>query len=278
MIIKAASEKPLTKTALARQESISRASVYYQPVKPKQDWLLKNQVEQVLQKHPSYGYRRIAIALSINKKRARRVMRLFGIKPYRRRGKRYRKIKGLGQVYPNLLQTLPFPDRQNIIWVSDFTHIPFHGKVIYLATIVDVFDRKVVGWSLLNTHAVQLPLLALMDAVEKHGRPKVLHSDQGSEYKSKIYTSFAVNLGARPSMSRKASPWENGYQESFYSQFKVDLGDANRFRTLGELAVGVYLQLHYYNHERIHTKLKMPPMRFSERQQTLTSNLVSITL
>lgn len=277
MISQAAENLGLSKKDLAAKLKVSVSSLYYQPVKPQKDWVLKTQIEQVLHKHPSYGYRRIALELSMNKKRVRRVMRLFGIKPYRRRGKRFKKIKVLGTVYPNLLQTLPFPTKPNLIWVSDFTRIGFHSKTVYLATIMDVHDRRVVGWSLLTTHAVQLPLLALMDAVEKHGRPKVLHSDQGSEYKSKIYTSFAVSLGVQPSMSHKGSPWENGFQEAFYSQFKIDLGDPNRYKTLGELAVAIYLQLYYYNHKRIHSSLKMPPAKYVERRQ-LTSHNVSVRL
>ncbi|OIO45993.1 MAG: hypothetical protein AUJ28_03255 [Parcubacteria group bacterium CG1_02_37_51] len=115
-----------------------------------------------------------------------------------------------------------------------------------------------------------------MNAVEKYGRPQILHSDQGSEYTGKIYTVFAESLGIRLSMSKKGSPWENGYQESFYSQFEVDLGDLNRFKTLGELAVAVYQQIYYYNNQRIHTKLKMPPALFVERQQVLTTNYLSV--
>lgn len=277
MIIKAAAEKPLTKSALAKQEGLSRGSLYYQPRKPQKDWLLKNQIEKVLHQHPSYGYRRIALELHLNKKRVRRVMRLFGIKPYRRRGGKYRKIKDLCLAYPNLLQEIAFPIKARVAWVSDFTRIPFHGRIVYLATIMDVFDRTVVGWSMLTNHSVQLNLSALIDAVEKHGRPGILHSDQGSEYKSRVYTRFAESLGIKLSMSHKAAPWENGYQESFYSQFKVDLGDPNRYRTLGELAAAVYRQIHYYNHERIHTKLKMPPQAYAERHQ-LTTNSVSVRL
>jgi putative transposase len=269
--------KGLTKTALAKEQGISRTSLYYQPKQPSKDWLLKNQIEQVLKDNPSYGSRRIAQALGRNKKAILRVMKLYGIKPYRRRGRKWRKSKDNGCVYPNLLQTMNFPDRPNQIWVSDFTRLPFHGKVIYLATVMDIFDRKIKGWSLLNSHAVQLPLTALMNAVECYGRPEILHSDQGSEYKSLAYTSFAENLGIRLSMSHKGSPWENGYQESFYSQFKVDLGDWNRFKTLGELAVAVYLQIYYYNHKRIHSKLKMPPAIYA-RRYVLTNNYVAVSL
>lgn len=277
MIVKAAKDKPLTKKDLARQQNISLSSLYYKPKKPKADWNLKNLIEKALREHPSYGHRRLAIHLGLNKKKVRRVMRLFGIKPYRRRGKKWRKPKGSFKVYPNLLQDLSFPDQPNKAWVSDFTEFSFHGRKVYLATNEDVFDRVVKGWSLLTSHAVQLPLFALMNGVEKHGRPEIIHSDQGSEYKARLYTGFAEGLGIKPSMSHKGSPWENGYQESFYSQFKVDLADVNRYKTLAELAVAIYLQIHYYNHRRIHTKLKMPPAVYAERR-LLTTNQLSVKL
>ncbi|HVY67888.1 MAG TPA: IS3 family transposase [Patescibacteria group bacterium] len=261
-----AETEPLPKAVLARRLGISISSLYYKPKKPSADWLLKNRIEQVLHEHPSYGHRRLALAMGINKKRIRRVMRLFGIKPYRRRGRKFKKPKDPGVIHPNLIQDMPFPTQTNIIWASDFTYIPFHSRVLYLATIKDVFDRRIVGWSLWPNHSVQLPLTALIDAVEKHGRPQILHSDQGSEYKSRLYASFAQNLGIRLSMSHKGSPWENGFQESFYSSFKVDAADFNRFRTVGELIADIYFQIHYYNHERIHTKLKVPPATFAERR------------
>jgi len=278
MIAKASKDKSLSKSAFARQQGISRSSLYYQPVKPQQDWYLKNQIEQILHQYPSYGHRRIALELRINKKKIKRVMNLFGLKPYRRRGRKFRKTKDLSPVYANLLQQAPLPERPEAIWASDFTPIPFHGRFVYLATIVDLFNRKIVGWNLLTTHNAQLTLTALINAVEKYGRPKILHSDQGSEYKSKTYTKFARDLGIHLSMSHKGSPWENGFQEAFFSQFKVDLGDPNRFRTLGELAAAVYLQIHYYNNLRIHTKLKMPPAMFAERHQKLTINLSPVIL
>lgn len=273
MIVKT---KVLSKKELAKKQGVSRSSLYYQLKMPAKDWYLKNRIEMVLKENPSYGYRRIALALRVNHKRTFRVMKENGIKPYRRRGKKFRKTKDNARIYPNLLQLIPFPSKANIAWVSDFTQWSFYGKAIYLSTIMDIFNRKVVGWCFLTTHAVQLPLTALMNAIEERGRPQILHSDQGSEYKSKVYTSFAESLGIKLSMSKKASPWENGYQESFYSQFKVDLGDQNRFKTLGELAVAVYLQIYYYNNQRIHTKLKMPPALFAERQPILTPNYLSI--
>lgn len=271
MIAKTAAVKPLTKAELAKEQGISVYSLYYKPIKPQKDWQLKNQIESVLSNHPSYGHRRIAIKLGMNKKKVLRIMRLFGLKPYRRRVRKYRKTKDYSAIYGNLLQQLSFPEKSNKIWVSDFTYLPFHGKWIYLATIMDIFDRKIVGWNLLTSHTALLTTGALINAIEKAGLPDIVHSDQGREYTAKLYRRFTESLRIKISMSHKGCPWENGYQESFYSQFKVDLGDPNRFKTLGELAVAVYHQIHYYNNLRIHTKLKMPPAQFSQRQ-LLTTN------
>ena len=74
--------------------------------------------------------------------------------------------------------------------------------------------------------------------------------------------------GIAISRSRPGSPWENGYQESFYGKFKVDLGDPDRFRTLGELVAEIYRTLWEYNHTRIHSALRMPPSVFAEKLAT----------
>lgn len=200
-------------------------------------------------------------------------MKLFGIKPYRRRGKKWRKSKKNPlTAFPNLLLT-EFPKYLNHIWVSDFTYLSFKGKWFYLATIMDLFSREIVGFSILNNHSTQLVINALLSAIHKHPVSEIIHSDQGSEYLSKDYIELNENLGIRLSMSAKGSPWENGYQESFYSQFKVDLGDPNRFDSLGELVYEIYQTIHKYNNERIHTALKMPPIVYAN--QFLISEFVS---
>lgn len=74
-------------------------------------------------------------------------------------------------------------------------------------------------------------------------------------------------------MSAKGKPWENGFQESFYSQFKLELGPLNRFQNLGELVEAIHHQIHYYNYDRIHTALKMPPAKYAEKQSILKHKL-----
>lgn len=266
-------DTPANKSALARRLGVSRGSLYYQARLPAKDWALKARIEEALHVHHSYGHKRLALELKVNKKRVRRVMKLFGIKPYRRRKwPKPRKKRPLGAViYPNLLLTTE-PAYPHQIWVSDFTEWLFHGKRIYLATIMDLYTRQIVGWNVLTNHTVHLILPAFLMAIMKYPPPEIIHSDQGSEYASALYTLVVERSGIRISMSHPASPWENGYQESFYSQFKVDLGDPNRFDHLGELIAEIIQTIHAYNTTRIHTSLKMPPLLFAKKY-TLTHKL-----
>lgn len=251
---------------MAKALGISRSTIYYRSRKLAKDWGLKNQIEKVLTEDPSYGYRRVADALRINHKRAQRVMRLFGIKAYRRRGRKPKKKGVANTFYPNLLKT-NFPEYPNHIWASDFTYIPFKGKFVYLATVIDLFTREIVGWSVLTNHSAQLTLQSLFTALTYHKRPEILHSDNGKEYGSKVFIRALTEFGINISRSNKKAPWENGYQESFYSQFKVDLGDPSRFKTLGELVYEIHHRIWKYNHTRIHSSLRMPPVLFAKRCQ-----------
>lgn len=247
----------------------SRTHHYYQHRQPAKDWHTKQLIEAALRDHPGYGHKRLAIHLNINKKRVLRVMKIFGIKPYRRTTpKLYRKPKD--SVFPNYLMTEE-PRGPGDIYASDFTYVKYRGKWLYVATVLDVFTREIVGVSILNAHATQLVMNALSSAVLHRAPPRIIHSDQGSEYCSKDYTVLIQKLKIKQSMSAPGCPWENGYQESFYRGFKLDLGDPNRFETLGELVAAVYQTINYYNHKRIHSALNASPRQFAEKYQTEVS-------
>jgi len=155
--------------------------------------------------HPAYGHRRIAIALGIGKKRARRVMKLYGIKPYKRKA-RWRKRRDLRRKpapYLNLIKG-SCPIKPNLTWVSDFTYLRFKGKFFYLATFMDLFTREVVGWNISNRHNKELVLNAFMDGFKNRGTlPKTVHSDQGSEYNCKDYINLMNYLNIQVSMAKK---------------------------------------------------------------------------
>jgi transposase InsO family protein len=112
---------------------------------------------------------------------------------------------------------------------------------------------------------------AFLDSLvnQKLHRPHIVHSDQGAEYSSQEYTKLVQDLGIQVSMSTKASPWENGYQESFYNNFKTDLGlELDRFDDTGHLVEAIHSQINYYNHKRIHTTLKMSPHQFRQLHES----------
>lgn len=265
----------LTKTEVAKRLGCSRSSLYYTKKIPDKDIRIKTIIKQVMAQHPAYGHKRIAIELNINKKRALRVMKKFGLKPYRRRAKKPNKKDDCNKepsIYQNLIKDI-CPIRPNIIWVADFTYIDFQGAFIYLATIEDRFTRKVIGYNIARRHTTTLVAGALRRAIDNTGATPVYHHcDQGSEYDAKEYISLLNANDIKISMSKKASPWENPHKESFYSGFKLDLGHTDRFETIGELIDAIYQTIYYYNNQRIHTALKMPPQRFTDQYYLKNNN------
>lgn len=256
-----------SKTALAKELGISRSALYYQPKLPAKDLKLKAAIEQVMARHKSYGHKRIADAMpGVNKKRILRVMKLFGLKPKRKRKVPFKRndVNQAPMTIANLIMETAIK-AQNDVWVSDFTYLPFYGKFLYLATVEDIFTRKIVGRAVSFKHDVNLVAQALLSAVAENPTAKIIHSDQGSEYRDKKYINLLKSLDIKQSMSQKASPWQNGYQESFYSEFKLELGHPECYQTVGELLEAINGQICYYNNERIHSALRCPPNVFIKK-------------
>lgn len=260
---------PKSKKRLAEELGVSRQSLYYKPKLPGKDLKLKAEIEKVMERHKRYGHKRISDTLGINRKRTRRVMKLFGLKPLRSRKSPFRpKDKNQApMVIPNLLKETII-DAPYLVWASDFTYLPFFGMFVYLATVEDIFTRQIVGWQVSMKHNSELVIDALLNALSKHPSPKISHSDQGSEYRSLKYQGTLMVSDIKPSMSEKASPWQNGHQESFYSEFKLELGHPEAYPTFGELIEAISKQIYYYNNERIHTALKCPPAVFALKYQS----------
>lgn len=255
----------LTKTKIAQKLGCSRSSLYYKKILPARDLRLKEKIEIVMTDNPAYGHKRIAYELGLNKKRIRRVMKVFDLKPYRRRPRKPSKPDDRNKqpnTYLNLIKSF-CPIRPNVVWLADFTYIRFQGVFIYLATIEDRFTRKIVGFNIRSRHTKELVCGALNDALQNFGQaPTFHHCDQGSEYDCQEYLNLLKRENIQISMSKKASPWENPHKESYYSNFKLDLGSTDQFETIGELVNAIYQTIYYYNNRRIHSKLKMSPKSF----------------
>ena len=263
----------INKTRLAKELGVSRSSLYYKRRRDEIDLELKRQIESVMVDRKDYGHKRIALHLKMGHNRIRRVMKKYGLKPYRRRTKRFIKKKDQGKPptgIPNLIKPLlenKLIVKPNQVWCTDFTYIKFQGKFLYMATIIDLFTREIVGINISRFHNRFLVVGALEDAVVNYKMPDIVHSDQGSEYDSVDFVVFVKIIGSKISMSERGSPWQNGHQESFFGHFKLEAGDLNRFESLGELIEYIYQQVYYYNNKRIHSILKMIP---SEKRKRTT--------
>jgi putative transposase len=208
--------------------------------------------------------------------KARRLMRLGGVVPL---GVKRSKYAGSGSTVPpdsplvrqarqNLLKVRGLTARYfGHIWAEDFTYLLFQSRMYYLATIIDLYSRKIVGWSLSDRHDTGLIVAALLDALGRYQPPDMLHQDQGSEYCSERYDAIMLSEGIEASFSEKGHPWENGFQESFYRYFKIEIKakELDRFAGLGALHEAIAKQLQYYNNERIHSALGVSPQGFLDK-------------
>ncbi len=259
--------KKVNKTKLAKNLGIGRSSIYYKPKLSDKDLILKKQIKEVLVEHKAYGHKRIAIHLGINKKRVLRVMKLFDLSPVRtiKVPVKSKDLKQKEVDNDNLLNNLII-NAPSQAWASDFTYLPyFNNKFLYLATIIDCYTKEIIAWNLSVRHGARFIIEALNEAINKRKSPAIFHSDQGSEYKSKNLNKILKANKIKLSMSKKASPWQNGFQESFYGKFKLELGHPKCYETLGELMEAIAGQIYYYNNKRIHTAIKCPPAVFYQR-------------
>lgn len=150
-------------------------------------------------------------------------------------------------------------------WVQDFTYLWFERSWCYLAVVLDLENRQVVGWRLGLSHSADLTYQALLDAVSRHRPPDILHSDQGSEYLSFQHQNLCDRLNTTLSCSAKSSPWQNGFMERFFLTLKSELPLLNTLKGLAELHESIALAIYYYNHKRLHTALKTTPAKYAEQ-------------
>ena len=158
----------------------------------------------------------------------------------------------------NLLNRCFDADKPNEKWVSDITYIAIRGGHVYLAVIMDLFSRKIIGWSLERTMTTDLIENALNMAVaSRECEPGlILHSDQGAQYRAGDYVLAQLDAGIIPSMSRKGNCWDNAAMESFFSRLKVEEVHAQSYKNLEEAYASVfeYIEL-FYNPVRRHSTL-----------------------
>ena len=166
--------------------------------------------------------------------------------------------------------THEFPRAENILnrdfsatepnqsWAGDITYLPTCEGWLYLAALLDLFSRRVVGWNIDSSMHSELATRALVLALgSREVEPGLIHhSDQGAQYASTQYRQRLADAQAVPSMSRKGDCWDNAVAESFNSTLKTELGDVlDGFHTAREVTDAVAEYIHFYNHQRRHSTL-----------------------
>lgn len=240
----------------------------------------------VHEEHPRYGVRRIAAELGWSATKARRIRRLAGITIVRR-SKRHQGKRILPEVAApeNALRHYAVfrdeskpqsgMDYAGMVdsggWVQDFTYLWVDRQWHYLAVVLDLKTRQVLGWKLGLRHTSDLTYVALLDALSKHPVPAILHSDQGSEYLSYRHQELCNRLEITLSCSTKSNPWQNGFMERFFGTLKDELPPLNQLKATAELHEAVALTIHYYNYKRRHSALhNMSPAAYAATLKAAT--------
>lgn len=236
-------------------------------------------------KNPRYGVRRLAIELHWSEDKTRRIRNLAGVEALRKtkRRKNTKTPQEIDSPENKLRNYWEFKDPNNPrdgydfsgltnpklnIWAEDFTYIGWRGRFLYLAATLRISTREVLGWSLGMYHDADLVCASLEDALRSNNAPDIAHSDQGSEYLSQKNSKLCEQMNIEMSASDKGEPWQNGFMERFFATFKEEMEYKIRnCKTITEVYEKIANWIYYYNYERIHTALKMPPKAYALKLQ-----------
>ena len=211
-----------------------------------------------------YGSPRIHAELKANgervsRKRVSRLMRDNHITAkVKRRYKSTTDSNHTNQVAQNLLEQSFIAYKPNMVWVADITYLWTGEGWLYLAIILDLYSRKVVGWHLSDRLTKELVIKAFLKAYwsRKPAKGLIHHSDRGSQYTSKDFQNLLVNVGARSSMSGKGNCYDNAVAESFFHSLKTELGSNKIFKTKQEAKNAIFGYIEgFYNTNRRHSAL-----------------------
>jgi len=211
----------------------------------------------------TYGYRRITEGLKIkygvifNHKKVQRIMKKYHIMPkyHKKLNKiRYKRIES--NVMPNLLKRDFNANKPNEKWTTDITYLIYKDKRLYLSTILDLYDRKVVAYQISKSNDIDLVLNTLNDALVKRKDVSglILHSDQGFQYTSYEYKAVCNSNNIQISMSRKGTPIDDSPMESFHGILKKETLYNNEISSIQEYQALVEDWILFYNTSRIKSK------------------------
>lgn len=226
----------------------------------------------------TYGVPRIHAELAaqgvhVNRKRVARLMRNAGLKGITRRRFTVTTVRDDARPAPDLVDRDFSASSPNKLWVADITYLPTWAGFVYLSVVIDVFSRRVVGWSFATTLHAQVVLDALDMALAKRRPDDVIHhSDQGSQYTSIAFGNRCAKANVKPSMGSVGDCYDNAMAESFFATLECELLARHRFRTHAEARRAVFEFIEgFYNPHRRHSALGyLSPVAFEHRHEEQT--------
>lgn len=253
-------EREQPELSLKRQAallSLSRASLYYQPLPPSAEEIaIKHRIDELYTAHPFYGSRKLTALLQsdwpINRKRVQRYMREMGLAGICPKRNLSRPAPG-HQIYPYLLRhvTASYP---NHVWGLDITYVKLQRGWLYLVAILDWFSRYVISWEL--DHTLELPfVLTAVDRALAQAKPVICNSDQGSHFTSPQYLDRLRQANVQISMDGRGRALDNIFTERLWRSVKYEEVYLNEYLTPREARQGLRRYFDFYNHERPHQAL-----------------------
>jgi len=268
---------------MCREAGVSRAGFYrhWHRVAPRaEETELRDQLQAVALAHRSYGYRRLTATLKrdghvVNHKRVLRMMRADNLLSVRQR--RFVVTtdgRHSWRIWPNLARWVK-PDAPNRLWVADITYLRLRNEFVYLAVILDVYSRRVIGWALRDEIDTHLTLEALrMALASRAAEPGLIHhSDRGVQYASGDYVALLEQHAIEISMSRPGNPYDNAFCESFIGKLKQEQWDGRKYASIEEACAAIRTMLEeVYNEKRIHSALGyLTPVEYEQRTASTSS-------
>jgi len=240
------------------------------------DQLLTRVRASFLASDRTYGARRVwhdllADGVSCGRHRIERLMQQAALRarPRRRKMPLDAGVRSINAIAPNVLDRQFTADQPNRKWIADFTYIWTAEGWLYVAAVIDLFSRRVVGWSMKAEMNAQLVTDALMMAIWRRGRPDALlhHSDRGSQYTSEQFQRLMADHGVDCSMSRSGNVWDNAAMESFFSSLKTERIGRKVYRTRDAARADVFDYIErFYNIVRRHSTIGyLSPVEFERK-------------
>jgi len=229
----------------------------------------------------TYGSPRIHTDLAeegihVGRKRVARLMKAAGLAGVsRRKGTRTTLRNKDARPVPDLVDRDFAASAPNELWVADITYVPTWAGFLYLAVVLDAFNRKIIGWAMASNLKTQLVLDALEMALWQRRPENVIHhSDHGSQYTSLAFGKRCTKAGIRPSMGSVGDCYDNAMCESFFATLETELLDQNTFRTHSEARMAIFDFIEaFYNPRRRHSSLgNLSPVDYERRYNLLLEN------